>query len=105
MNKIAYSVKDPHPPMAFSVPKRNTYMLSLLNYWCGDKENHEKVHLKTHTPQGAWVKIANSQETKILLTKVFNELHSDLSRSGCRSSNLKHGTQLYKLFKPSKNSL
>ena len=40
-------VKDPTPPMAFSVPKRNRKL------WCGEGEEEEgggeNVHLLTHT--------------------------------------------------------
>ena len=62
INKSTYSAQDPqstvqspqHPPPTHTpTPPTHpqppwTQMLSLLNYWCGEKKNIKKVHMKTH---------------------------------------------------------
>ena len=62
LNKMAYTAKDPSPPTAFSVPKRNKNWR-----WEGrGRGEGENVHLLTHATARAWVK---SVLAKKLLSK------------------------------------
>ena len=45
LNKMAYTTKDPHPPMAFSVPNRNKKLEVGRRR---EEEEGEKVSLLTH---------------------------------------------------------